>query len=318
MRLPGLAERLFDHGRRMAGKSRQADELRLDIRRVYLLPTRAGLFFGLSAVAMLLYAVNFGLALAYALAFLWVGVGLVAMVRTWRNLVGVRIRPLGTTPAFAGGKAGFHFSLRADDPRPALRLWADGDEVTLDLGHDARASLWLPVSERGTYAPKRIVATTEYPLGLFRAFAFLDFDLRALVYPRPAALAPGHASGSGQKGDTPVSLEGDDFAGLRPWVPADSPRQVAWKPSARSDTLLSKRYARDAGPPVVLAWEETPGEAETRLSRLCRGLLDAAAQGRPWILRLPGEVHEGNASPTDLERCLRALALFRVPTPGAP
>jgi hypothetical protein len=51
-------------------------DLRLDRRRVYILPTRAGLLFGLALFTMLLTAINYALALGYALTFLLAGVGL--------------------------------------------------------------------------------------------------------------------------------------------------------------------------------------------------------------------------------------------------
>ena len=84
-----------------------AGELRLDSRRIYILPTRAGLLFGLALFTMLLAAINYGLALGFALTFLLASVGLVSMLHTWRNLAGLTLRAGRAEPVHAGEIAEF-------------------------------------------------------------------------------------------------------------------------------------------------------------------------------------------------------------------
>ena len=54
--------------------------LRLAQRRIFILPTRAGLLFAAALLAMLTGAINYNLALGHALVFLLAGLALVGMV----------------------------------------------------------------------------------------------------------------------------------------------------------------------------------------------------------------------------------------------
>ncbi|HEY0633740.1 MAG TPA: DUF58 domain-containing protein, partial [Gammaproteobacteria bacterium] len=75
--------------------------LRLDRRRVYILPTRAGLLFGLVLLAMLFGAINYNNSLAYALTFLLTSVAMVSIFHTFRNLHGLTFHIGHATPVFA-------------------------------------------------------------------------------------------------------------------------------------------------------------------------------------------------------------------------
>ncbi|WP_415831175.1 transglutaminaseTgpA domain-containing protein, partial [Deinococcus frigens] len=86
-------------------------------------------------------------------------------------------------------------------------------------------------------------------------------------------------------------MRGDEeFAGLRPYVPGDSPRQISWRHVARTGNLLTRETDAAQGQVRRLDWTDTAGDPETRLSRLAAwvGQLDRA--GLPFTLRLPGTV----------------------------
>jgi uncharacterized protein (DUF58 family) len=125
----------------------------------------------------------------------------------------------------------------------------------------------------------------------------------------------------------------DDFSGLRAYQSSDSPRHVAWKSVARSDTLyargdaqhvlrndmLTKQFAGEAATELWLDYATLPAalDPEARLSRLAGWVLAAERGGASYGLRLPG----GEIPPGRGERhraaCLEALALFGAPSgPG--
>ena len=56
-------------------------------RRVFVLPTRAGLAFAATIVTLLIGSINYGLSLGYALTFLLAGLGVVSILHAFRNLV---------------------------------------------------------------------------------------------------------------------------------------------------------------------------------------------------------------------------------------
>ncbi|MEO1767041.1 DUF58 domain-containing protein [Thiobacter aerophilum] len=292
--------------------SRETGPIALTARRIYILPTRHGVLFALFLLAMLVGAVNYALSLGFLLVFLLAGVALAAMLHTWRNLRDVVVSPLGATPAFAGGEAQFHFSLSAPSPRPALVLAAGSAAVRVDLATVTPVNLPVPAPCRGRLAAPRLTVSTSYPLGLFRAWAVLYPALTTLVYPRPLDHArpppiPDTVNGACRR---PLGEGRGDFAGLRPFVPGDSPRAVAWKMLARGGPLASKRFHGEADTTRALDWAHAPGDTETKLSWLARAVLDAEQAGVRYGLSLPGTRIPPGHGKAQRQACLAALALF--------
>lgn len=110
----------------LRGKAPEPVPVVLSRRRVYVLPTRAGLAFSATLLVMFLSAVNYSLSLGHALVFLLVGLGLAAILATFRNLVDLRLRPGHAPPVFAGETA--RFGLILENPRPQSRFNAYSDE----------------------------------------------------------------------------------------------------------------------------------------------------------------------------------------------
>src|SRR5512145_1111727 len=84
-----------------------AGPVRLTQRRVYVLPSQAGLLLGLTLLLMLLGCINYNLGLGYVLTFLLAGVALVSMLHTFRNLAQLELLPGRAEPVFAGDTAAF-------------------------------------------------------------------------------------------------------------------------------------------------------------------------------------------------------------------
>ena len=288
-------------------------------RRVYVLPTRAGLAYAMALGVILLGAMNYNLSLCHALVFLLAGLGIVAILHTFRNLVLVSIRPGRCEPVFAGSQAQFDVVLenRRDDARTSLRLSADDETaVEVDIGPQARtvATLNVPAEKRGWLPMPRLTIETTWPLGLVRAWSYAGPDLNCLVYPAPAAKAPPLPwSSDSARGATRDGRGADDFSGLRNHQDADPPRHVAWKAVARQQDgpLLTKLFSGAAAQQIWLDWDALPDATglEQRLSVLARWMLDADLAGLAWGLRLPGIRLAPDNGPAQLASGLRALAL---------
>jgi uncharacterized protein (DUF58 family) len=292
---------------------------RLGQRRVFILPTGAGLLFASALLVMLIGAINYSLALGHALVFLLAGIGLTGMVHTFRNLHGLTITPGRCEPVFAGETAHFPLTLSNDrrTPRLALELEAEpGASTHADIGAGEIARITVPVGarQRGWLALPRVRLWTRFPLGLFQAWSYLQPEMRCLVYPAPlasplpAALPTLHGGERGAEGGD------EDFAGFRHRQPADSPRHVAWKASARdlARPLLVKQFAGGAQVELRLDWQLTDPAlpVETRLSLLTGWVLAADALGSAYALRLPGTDIPSASGDQHRRRCLEALALF--------
>jgi uncharacterized protein (DUF58 family) len=143
----------------------------------------------------------------------------------------------------------------------------------------------------------------------------VDLELSCLVYPKPesgnvplppaqAASGEGSASGAGE----------DDFAGLRTYHPGDSPRRIAWKAAARSDTFLTKQFSGSAAAQLWLDFDDIADALglEAKLSRLARWVIESEAAGFRFGLRMPQLELEPAAGSAHRDRCLQALALYQA------
>jgi uncharacterized protein (DUF58 family) len=299
-------------------------------RRVYIVPSRLGLLFGGALGILLVGSINYALSLGFALTFLLAGMGLAGMVQTARNLAQLKLRAGRAEPVFAGEAARFTLLLTnaGDFDRPEILVCqrASGAQCTVDVAPDstAEAVLAVPAGRRGWQPLGRVMLETRFPLGLFRAWSYVQPESRCLVYPRPETGALPPPAPSTEAGGARAHAQGsDDFSGLRAYQPADSPRHVAWKSVARSDTqharsdddMLTKQFAGDAVAELWLDLGDLPGSLglERRLSRLAGWVLAAERGGAHYGLRLPGTELAPGRGESHRAACLQALALFEAP-----
>lgn len=292
--------------------------IRLSQRRIYVLPTRAGLGFAAALAVMLVTSINYNLSLGYGLVFLLGGAATASIVHAFRNLLGLSLRPGRCEPVFAGEAAGFR--LLIDNPRPsrrpALRLRAHGQVGAFELGPSTESTVVLgcPTTRRGRLPLGRSVIETTWPLGLIRAWSVFVPDADCVVHPSPEAAAPPLPDDGTEGAGTSASMRDgdDDFAGLRAHRSADSPRHVAWKALARGGPMLTKQYSAARGGDLLLAWSALPGhlDDEQRLSRLTAWVLRAEQDGRHYGLHMPNTRIAPGHGHDHRDRCLRELALF--------
>jgi uncharacterized protein (DUF58 family) len=298
-----------------------ADPIILSGRRIYIVPSGLGIVFALMVFAMFLGAMNYTNNLALGLAFVLAALGLTAMQYCHRNLAGVRIASATSEPVFAGQRARFRIALENSAPlaRYELAIGNDGGRATpvrIDPGDRAILEVELPAERRGMLPLDYFEIFTRHPFGLFHAWAYLHMDMRCIVYPRPSERGlppPPFETDTGGAQDARFGDE--DFAGLRPFHPGDSPRRIAWKAYAREQGLQVRVYAGTAVTSHILDWDSLQGlGVEARLSQLCRWVEDAYAAGRAFGLTLPGHHIEPNIGPAHRQRCLTALAMFEGTT----
>jgi uncharacterized protein (DUF58 family) len=294
-----------------------ADPVRLDRRRIYILPTALGLGYAAMVFGMVLGGLNFGNNLGLGMAFLLASIGLAAMHHCHGNLAGLELRLAAAEPAFAGGEVAFRLLLdnHSVSPRPRIELGSGREPAAVtDLPPSGAAEVELrrKAGRRGRVALGRYVVATRHPLGLFRAWAVVHPEHDAIAWPAPATpgrTPPGVQTDTGGAQDRARGEH--DFAGLRPFQPGDSLRRIAWKAYARGQGLQTKQYAGTDVVSHVFEWDSLPGlDTEGRLAQLCRWVLDAHGRGEAYGLRLPGTVIEPQVGPGHRDRCLNALALF--------
>jgi uncharacterized protein (DUF58 family) len=294
----------------------------LNHRRVYIVPTRLGWLFAVTLAVLLVGSINYALSLGFALTFMLAGMALAGMVHTARNIARIAVSAGRCEAVFVGDPAQFrvHLESRAGFDRPSIlaRHLASGSQLVVDIaaGGVADVVLAVPARSRGWLPIGRVMLETRFPLGLFRAWSYLEPEANCLVYPRPerSPLPPHSADAASGSLHTP-STGNEDFAGLRSYQPSDSPRHVAWKAVAHSDDMLTKQFSGEAAAELWLDWELLPArlDVEQRLSRLAGWVLAAERAGAHYGLRLPGvEIATGRGE-VHRATCLKALALYAAP-----
>ncbi len=306
-KLPGAVSRLP-----MWPRLRTPERLpvRLHRNRIYILPTRAGLGFGVLLVAMLLGALNYQNNAALLLTCL-LGTTLAAsMLIAWRDLQGLTLQAVHADHAFCGERMTLHLAFEDDGrARRGLRIAVDERQQACPLQPGAtQATINVPADRRGWRALPRMCLSSSLPFGLFRAWGWITPDLRVLVYPRV-----GEDGAPPSRNDDPRERlpGGDEFAGLRDYRQGDALRHVAWKASARRGDLLVREFDRAApGSPLRFDWFALPGvPREPRISRLTGWVCDAYAAAHPWILVLEdGRTFGPAMDAAHYHRCLAALA----------
>jgi uncharacterized protein (DUF58 family) len=289
--------------------------VRIDRRRIYILPTGFGLFLAAMLTAMLLGGLNYNNNPALLLVFLVAGVGHNSLVHAHLILSGISLKAVHAEPVFAGQvlRLKLRFDASGARERPGLQLLCG--EARSDFGlqadDEAEVTLDLVTHRRGWLVPGRLRLSTLRPFGLARAWSWLRPDTRLLVYPALEAIAPPLPEALGD-GDSPrTRAHGEQPHHLREYRPGDMPRQIAWKASARADRLLVREYESAVARDISLDWQavsELPHEAKIR--RLARWVVEAERSGSRYSLALPMQRIAAGRGVEHRHLCLRALALL--------
>lgn len=287
----------------------------LDRHRIYVLPTRTGMFFAFLLGAMLLGALNFNNNPAILLALLLSGAALASLIAAHLQLSGLRILAIAAEPVPAGTDLRLKIALEAADTRirNGLQLaYQQRHTHTSIQPSGSTCELHIPTLHRGVLPLPRLQLSTVQPLGLARAWAYIWPQQTLLVYPAPEVQAPPLPVPAGGEGQPQLHRAGDSLHHLRDYRHGDSPRTVAWKASARHNSLLVRDYEQQQRGELLLDWQHTAGlPYEQRISRLARWVDDAERQGRRYALQLPAQPRTAtDAGDVHRHQCLRALALL--------
>jgi len=272
--------------------------------------------FALLLLLLLLGAINYQNSLVYGVAFLLGSLFLITILHTFRNLSGLTLELLDARPGFVGEDIEFNLRIERGTAkaRHGIQIgWPDAIKrwVEMQESNVVSVKLFCSGTQRGWFDPGRLLVETRYPLGLLRAWTWVDLNARALVYPQPL-FTPLPELVKGQRDDGElVDMQGsDDFTALRDYQPGDPVKHILWRRYARSDDLVLKEYSGFVEPRAWFDYEVAGGDVESRLSVLTGWVLTAQKRGQEFGLKLPGFVLEPGVGQAHGSRALEALALF--------
>lgn len=307
-------------------RSPRSDTLTLTQRNVYILPTRAGLAFGITLIVLLVASINYQLNLGYVLTFLLAGAGVVSMHVTHATLRGLTLHLRPVAPVFAGEAAVLDVMLSSTAARPryglGLRVHDHKQRPAwswIDVpggGHAATHVSFVP-PRRGRHAVPNLLAETRFPLGLFRAWTVWRPAAQVLVYPAPERPAPPVPTARAVPGGPTQarSTDGGEVEGIRGYRRGDPLKLVVWKKAARAletgGELVTRDTTSSARHELWLDWQHTGSLApEDRLSRLAAWVLAADRVGAAYGLRLPGRELPPADGEAHRRACLEQLAVW--------
>ena len=257
----------------------------------------------------------------YLLLFGLTAVFLVSIPHTLLNLADVTIAPESAKPAFAGEEVSLPVEImncsRATHRGIELVLPGSGGKRRrvdyIAAGKAARVTLRFPAKHRGEHRVGTFRLTSIYPLGFVRVVKKFASSQTYLVYPEPS----GDPRLPTQRARSPHSRpqmelgEGDDFAGVRAYVPGESQHHIDWRAVARGQPLMTKQFAAEAEGSVRLDFFAVRFTGvEEKLSQLALWVIEAERVRRPYSLRLPNTDIAPAVGEAHFHRCMRSLSLF--------
>ncbi len=301
-----------------------ASSITLTQAKIFIFPTKVGFAFSALLVLMVLLAINNQSSLVYGIAFVLGSMFLVTILHTFRNLSGLRLEFQSARPGFVGEDIEFVVRLvrLQGRGREGIQLsWPNG--IPQWGGVFSREAdsvrLYVRAQERGWLNPGRLLIEIFFPLGLLRAWTWVDLDARALVYPRPEFMPlPSASSGRRDEGVLIDPRDSEDFTDIREYVPGDPIKHVIWRSFARTGgrDMVVKRYASYVEPRLWFDFNQVPGSVEERLFRMTGYALQATRAEREFGLVMPGKRYEPGIGDTHLEAVLRTLALHGLEKNG--
>ena len=262
-------------------------------------------------------------AAVYLLFFALAAVFLVSIPHTLVNLAGVTVTLESVQPAFVGQEVSLPLEITNDSraTRHGIELAVSGSDkerqrVDYIPAHKAaRVTLRFPARQRGEHDVATLCLTSGYPLGFIRFLKRFASSQTYIVYPRPAGdvrLPSSFVLRRDGRRLTDLG-EGDDFAGVRPYVHGESQRHIDWRAVARGQSLMTKQFTAEAEGVVYLDFSALRcPDVEEKLSQLALWVIEAERAGRPYGLRLPGVEMPPAVGQTHFHQCMRALSLFEA------
>jgi uncharacterized protein (DUF58 family) len=294
-------------------------------------PTGLWIIFGPILMCMLLAAINYSNNLVYTVLFLIASLSFVSIFHTWRNLSALQLEHVRIHPAFAREDVrveiylsapvdkpvfGINFLRLNEESKPNLLISPDGSGFRVHSGDSRLVEVTFPSSRRGIYRFEAVLVKSSYPFGLFAASFRVPLDKVYYIYPQPKGkdLWP-EMRPSGYSGSPFSQKPGDDFAGVRTYMPGESLRHVDWKAYARGRPLSVKQFTGGEGQELWLdAAEMARIPLEERLSQLALWIVNAEKAEIPYALKLGRTTLPLGLGPEQSRRALEVLAVAGIGT----
>lgn len=293
---------------------------------IFVFPNKLGwMFLSLMSIIYIIgtnYQNNLILLVAYGL----LGLGLMSVFHGFAQLYGITVKQQGCDMCAVGDQTFARIKITSRHPIHGLTLYFDTDEqddVYLALAEKVEQkssqinyTIQVPFSPktRGVHNLPRLTVQTIYPLGIIRCWSKIDLAIEHIAYPQTIAteLRLTHEVGENlhTKQYTPRYKEAttEDFDGIRNYQQGDPINRIAWKQSARTDTLLNKQFKAPTGLKNLHIKQFADCSTEEALSKLCFLVQQLASNKQEFSLSLHSQHLAASSGENHRQQCLIALA----------
>ena len=292
----------------------------LNLRSVFILPSRFGLGFIIMCMCLFLLGTNYQNNLMLFLSYLLLSVMLLTLFYSYQNFAAIALSVSPPKTVFVNTLT--HLTLNrlkhaCDKTKPEgllqIQWFKDATWITFDIGNQEQ-QLTLPVllHDRGKQRLPRITLKGAYPFGLYHCWTHLDFDVDTMAYPEPKAGRTGEAVLNSQ--DTAGSKEderqgNEDFFALTDFIEGEPLNRVAWKQVAKTGNWVVKQFSEQKSENVYLRLS-TNVPLEEGLSALSQKIVSMQSLGLHYGLALGSTTFTPNNSIAHMHQCLTALATY--------
>jgi uncharacterized protein (DUF58 family) len=304
-----------------------ARSFQLDMRSIFIFPSKFGWLFLLLCVGLLLLGTNYQNNLMLLMCYFLLSTFLITLFTSYVNFSNTHIQLGKVQHVFVDDSMHLPIWLNAhiNDTNKEHNRNSHG---VYELKYIAQKNAYLvdaddlcnPIhldykcNKRGVLSLPRVTVSSTYPLGLFRCWTHLAFDTEILVYPKPVPcenqlIRINRANDNGAH--TATNAGHDDFESLKAYQVGEPLHHVAWKQLAKGRGMISKQFASTGSQTGWLKLMPcTPATMEIRLSHLCFQVIELSRNNQTFGLDLEQNCITPNSGSAHRDACLKALAMF--------
>lgn len=251
--------------------------------------------------------INYGNNLILGFCFLLSAILCISFYLTFKQLHALHIEVVSDEVGQVGQVLALKLFLkqRSNVARYLQIQWHDQEQIFyLDQAQQSLELGFFP-QQRGEYAFDTIKIYSTYPLGLVRAWTYLNLKQKLWIAPKAYDWQKEHKN---QPSHTNDSL--DEFRELRTFQQGDSYQNVAWKQVARGQGFFIKMFEAQANHQhLEIDYQQIPAQSHEEKLSFMMGLIEQCEQfGDDYALILPHARLESGQGSSQLIQAKRLLA----------
>jgi uncharacterized protein (DUF58 family) len=292
--------------------------------KIFILPTRYGLYFIVIIFTLFLISLSYGHSLAFTTTFVFISLVMTSAHFTNYNLTGVKVIAFYVPENVQEGvNSHFRVSLRNTSNKTRFDIQIGigkkfiSEPITLPKGETGQINIEVKDLTRGEYLLPRLTISSSFPFGLFYAWKYWYEDNIVTVFPALSEIKPSlplpHPIPN-QRGSYrgPEEVGAEEFSGHQSYQEGMPLRAIDWKAYARGKGILLKKFVDESDVFFLFKKDDLLGSEEERISQLASLIDMASAMGLTYALVLDQEKPTFSNGQSFKLGCLKRLALDGV------